>query len=99
MCADGDGLHDDLRDIPWEDIFKLRASAAASEFCEWFQLAIDVYMCHCKYQVKSHSSPWFTADCDAAIVHRNNFLCLYQQKKSSKSKVSSDRIVIEAKGF
>ena len=88
-----------MRDIPWEDIFKLRASAAASEFCEWFQLAIDVYMCHCKYQVKSHSSPWFTADCDAAIVHRNNFLCLYQQKKSSKSKVSSDRIVIEAKGF
>ena len=33
--ADWDGLHDHLRDVPWEDIFKLGASAAASEFCEW----------------------------------------------------------------
>ena len=32
--ADWDGLHDHLRDVPWEDIFKLSASAAASEFCE-----------------------------------------------------------------
>ena len=34
-CADWDGLHDHLRDVPWEDIFKLSASAAASEFWEW----------------------------------------------------------------
>ena len=34
-CADWDGLRDHLRDVPWEDIFKLGASAAASEFCEW----------------------------------------------------------------
>ena len=33
-CADWDGLHDNLRDIPWKDIFKLSASAAASEFYE-----------------------------------------------------------------
>ena len=33
-CADWDGLCDHLRDGPWEDIFKLGASAAASEFCE-----------------------------------------------------------------
>ena len=32
--ADWDSLHDHLRDVPWEDIFKLGASAAASEFCE-----------------------------------------------------------------
>ena len=32
--ADWDGLHDHLRDVPWEDIFKLGASAAASQFCE-----------------------------------------------------------------
>ena len=32
-CADCDGLCDHLRDVPWEDIFKLGASAAASEFC------------------------------------------------------------------
>ena len=33
--ADWDGTRDHLRDVPWEDIFKLGASAAASEFCEW----------------------------------------------------------------
>ena len=30
--ADWDGLCDHLRDVPWEGIFKLSASAAASEF-------------------------------------------------------------------
>ena len=33
-CADWDGLHDHLRYVPWEDIFKLCACAAASEFCK-----------------------------------------------------------------
>ena len=32
--ADWDGLCDHLTVVPWEDIFKLGASAAASEFCE-----------------------------------------------------------------
>ena len=31
--ANWDGLRDHLRDVSWEDIFKLSASAAASEFC------------------------------------------------------------------
>ena len=39
------------------DIFKLGASAAASEFCEWVQVGTDVYNPHRKYQVKPHSSP------------------------------------------
>ena len=86
-CADLDGLRDHLRDVPWEDIFKLGASAAASEFCEWVQVGIDVYIPHRKYQVKPHSSPWFSAACAAAIVHRNHFFCLHQREKSSDSKV------------
>ena len=28
-------FHDHLRDVPWEDIFKLSASAAASEGSGW----------------------------------------------------------------
>ena len=32
--ADWDCLPDHLRDVPWEDIFNLGTSAAASEFCE-----------------------------------------------------------------
>ena len=85
--ADWDGLCDHLRDVPWEDIFKLGASAAASEFCEWVQVGIDVYIPHRKYQVKPHSSPWFSAACAAAIVHTNHFFPLYQKGKSSDSKV------------
>ena len=86
-CADWDGLCDHSRDVPWEDIFKLGASAAASEFWEWIQVGIDVYIAHRKYKVKSHSSPWFSAACAAAIVHRNHFFHLYQREKSSDSKV------------
>ena len=76
-----------LRDVPWEDIFKLGASAGASEFCDWVQFGIDVCIPHRKYQVKPHSSPWFPAACAAAMVHRNHFFCLYQREKSSDSKV------------
>ena len=32
--ADWDNLHDHLRDVLWEDMFKRSASAAANEFCE-----------------------------------------------------------------
>ena len=45
-CADWDGPHDHLRDVPWEDIFKLTVFAAASEFCELVQVGIDVYILH-----------------------------------------------------
>ena len=84
--ADWDVLHDHLKDVPWEDIFKLSASASASEFCEWVQVGINVYIPHRKYQIKPHSSPWFSAACTAAIAHRNHFFRLYQQNKSSESK-------------
>ena len=76
-CANWDGLCDHLGDVPWEDIFKLSASAAASEFCEWVQVGIDLYIPHYRYQVKPHLSPWFSVAYDAVIVHRNHFFCLY----------------------
>ena len=76
--ADCDSLRDHLRQVPWEDIFELGASAAVSQFCKWFQVRIDVYP-NRKYQVKPHSSPWFSTVCAAVIVHRNHFFRLYQQ--------------------
>ena len=81
-CAD----RDHLRDVSWEYVFKPGASAAASEFCEWVQVGTDVCIPHRKCQVKPHLSPWFSAACTAAIVHRNHFFCLCQK-------------VIVAKGF
>ena len=78
VLIEGDGLRDHLRDVPWEDIFKLGAYTAASEFCVWVQVGIDVYISHLKYQVKPHSSPWFSAACAAAIVYRNQLFRLCQ---------------------
>ena len=49
-----------LRDVSWEDIFKLGASGA-SEFCSWVQVRVDVHIPHSKYEVKPHSSPGFSA--------------------------------------
>ena len=37
--------------------------------------------------IKPHSSPWFSAACAAAIVHRNHFFRLYGREKYSDSKV------------
>ena len=86
-CADWDRIPDHLTDFLWEDIFKLSDSVAPSAFCEWSQVGIDVYIPHQKYQIKPHSSPWFSAACAAAIVYRNHFFRLYQREKSSDSKV------------
>ena len=76
-----------MTDVPWEDTFKLGASAATSEISEWVQVGIDVNIPHRKYHVKRHSCPWFSAACAAAIVHRNHFFRFYQKNKSSDSKV------------
>ena len=38
--ADWDGLCNLLRDVPWKSNFQCSASAASSEFCEWFQVRI-----------------------------------------------------------
>ena len=82
-CAHWDDLCDYFRDVPRRNIFKLDASATASEFFEWVQVGIDVYISHTKYQVKPHSSPCFSAACAAPIVYRNRFFRLYQKDKSS----------------
>ena len=77
--GDWDGLCDHLRDVPWEDIFKLGASAAAaaaSEFCEWVQVGIDGHIPHRKYQVKPHSSPEFIEITFIVCSNRINLLNL-----------------------
>ena len=73
---------DHLRDVLWKNLYKLSASAAFSEFCEWVQVGIDVCIPNRKYQIKPHSSPWSSAACTAAIVYRNHFFSLHQQSKS-----------------
>ena len=68
------------------------SSAVASDFCEWVQVGIDVYIPCRKYQVKPYSSPWFPAACAAAIFHGNYFFCSYLQNKSSEFKVKLSKV-------
>ena len=57
--------------------------ATASELCEWVHVGIDVYIPNRKYQVKPHTSPWSSAACAVAIVHRYLFFFrFYQHNKS-----------------
>ena len=84
--ADWDSLRDHLRDVPCEAIFKLSTSATASEFCEWIQVGINVYIPHCKYQINPHSSPWFSTAGAAGIVHRNHLFRLFGTNIESKGK-------------
>ena len=55
-------------------------------FVSGFRLDL-MYISLRKYQVKPYSSPWFSASCAAAIVHRNHFFHLYQKDQSSDSKL------------
>ena len=75
-CDGQDGLCDHLRNVTCDNIFKCSASAA-SEYCEWVQVGIDVYIPHHKCQVKPHSSPRFSAASAAAIVNTNHYFRLY----------------------
>ena len=44
FCAYWDSLHDHLRDVPRENIFKFGASTTAIEFCECVQVGIYIYI-------------------------------------------------------
>ena len=68
-------------------------------FCDWFQVGINVYIPHRKYQVKPHSSLWFSAACVASIVHRNHCFRLYQLDTSSDSKVKLRQASNRCQGF
>lgn len=60
--------------VPWEDMFDLGASAAPTEYHEWFQIGIDVNMSHQKYQIKTHLSPCFSLVCAATRAHTTKWI-------------------------
>ena len=91
--ADWDGLCNHLRDVTWENIFKLSASTAPHEFCEWVQVGIDVYILF-----GSHSSPWLSAACAAAILHRNHFFICTNRIALLNLKQCSDKLELLQKG-
>ena len=76
-CANWDGLHYHLRDVPWEDIFKLIASAAASEFCEWVRVRI-MYISLLE-NIRSNLISMVVSFLCCCHSYRNHFFCLYQK--------------------
>jgi len=91
--ADWDGFRDLLRDVPWNKIFQKNVSAAASEVISWLEAGIDAFVPKRKYQVKPHSSPWFSPACSAAIAHRNHYYHAYQRDNS----LENHRLFIRAR--
>ena len=83
-CADWDGLCDHLRDVPWENIFKLSAFTAASKFCEWVQ--VEMMCMSFIVSIRSNLTHPYGFQ-QLVLAHRNHFFRLYQQNKSSELKV------------
>ena len=84
--GDWDSFRDFLRDAPWNSILSSSVDKCASEVISWIQTGIDSFIPHRRYQVKPHSSPWFSPACAAAIAHRNHYFHLYRRENSSDNK-------------
>ena len=64
-------------------------SVAASKFCEFVQVGIDVPIPHDKYQVKSDSSLWFSATCASAIALKPTIIHVNKTKSITSQKLCS----------
>ena len=84
----GIGIHfrDFLRDAPLDNFFSLSADNCAAEVTKWIQSGIESFVPHQRFQVKLHSSPWFSAACAAAISHCNHFFRQYCRNKTPENK-------------
>ena len=83
-CADWDSLPDHLEMFYGRISLSLVLLLLLMNFVSGFRLEL-IFIYPSKYQVKSHSSPWFSAACAAAIVHRYHFFRLDLKDKSSDS--------------
>ena len=84
--GDWDSFRDFLRDAPWNRIFSSSVDKCACEVMSWIQSGIDAFIPHRRYQVKPHSSPWFSPACAAAIAHRNHYFHLFRRDNSPDNK-------------
>ena len=84
--GDWDSFRDFLRDIPWNVVFDLQAEACAREIVSWLKAGIDAFVPSRKFQVKPHSSPWFSPACAAAIAHRNHYFHIFQRSDTDDNK-------------
>ncbi|XP_065640981.1 uncharacterized protein LOC136073297 isoform X1 [Hydra vulgaris] len=84
--ADWDSFRDFLCDGPWADVFSLSADKCASYVTSWIQAGMEAFIPLRLFQVKPHSTPWFSLSCAAAISNRNHFFHLFQKNNSLENK-------------
>ncbi|XP_065641128.1 RNA-directed DNA polymerase from mobile element jockey [Hydra vulgaris] len=84
--ADWDSFRDFLCDGPWADVFSLSADKCASYVTSWIQAGMEAFIPSRPFQVKPHSTPWFSPSCAAAISNRNHFFHLFQKNNSLENK-------------
>ena len=102
--ADWDGFRSFLGDIPLDFIFNLNASNAAAELTDWLNIGMDLFIPSKTYQTQSHSQPWFSPACAAAISHRNHYFKLFHRSNTPEhrqlfrtARNKCQRILAEAK--
>ena len=78
---------DHLRDVLWEEIFKLSASAASCEFCEGFRLELMYISLIVNVRTSLTSSTWFSAACAAVMVYRNHSKLKFRQTSDCSKRV------------
>ena len=87
---------DGLRNVSWEDIFKLSTSAATSEFCKWIQVWL---MCISLIEsVRSSLNHLHGFQLLMLLPYLTFFVCM-KRINLLNLKYSSDRLVIIAKRF
>ena len=80
-CANCSSLFDHLRNFHGRISLNSVPLLLLENFVSGFRLEL-IYTSLSKYQVKPHSSLWFSTACAAVLVYRSHFFRLYQQNKS-----------------
>ena len=80
--ADWDNFRSYIACGSFEHFFKFRASKSTSLISDWIRNGIEIFIPHKTFQQKTHSQPWFTAACAAAISHRNHHFHQYNRNPS-----------------
>ena len=72
--------------MPWLQIFYHDVTSTAKEITEWVEIGIDCYIPHKRFQLKPHSSAWFTPSCATTISHYNHYFHQYHRNVTPKNK-------------
>ena len=83
--------------MPWLDIVKYDATYAAKEITEWVVIGIDCYIPHRKFQLKPHSSPWFTHSCAAAIAIRSHYFHQYHPNANPNATPENKKLFCDSR--